>query len=326
MIQTVKVRLRKATRVTTFVARDITLSHGDACILRTDRGLEYGVCVEAPKESPPEMDTESLMPVVRKATYNDESTYRQLFVEEEKAKTLCLSKIEERKLPMRLVEVEYTFDKHKIVFYFTADERVDFRELVRDLAHELKTRIELRHIQVRDKSRQVGGLAACGRELCCATWLNDFLPISMKMAKKQNLSLNPTKISGQCGRLMCCLAYENECYPDRKKQAAAQQQSKASSDSQWDDQAEETASSREEEAVQVDLDDEPIVNIREIIEATPDGAVETILEEDILEEEGDGEVADASTGGAKPAKRKRRRRRRRKPGGNPNAPSSPQTQ
>lgn len=217
MAQTVKVRLRKPTQVFDFLMKDIPLSPGDGCVVRSDRGLEYGTCTMPPEECPPQEEKNFPMTVVRKATHNDESTHRQILADEEKAKALCLSKVIQRDLPMRLVDVEYTFDRHKVIFYFTADERVDFRELVRDLAHELKTRIELRHIQVRDKAKIVGGIASCGRELCCATWMGEFMPISMKMAKRQNLSLNPSKISGQCGRLMCCLSYENHNYCDRKK-------------------------------------------------------------------------------------------------------------
>jgi cell fate regulator YaaT (PSP1 superfamily) len=217
MAQTVRIRLRRPTQVFDFLAKDIPVAPGDGCVVRSDRGLEYGICTMPPEECPPEEEKNYPMTVVRKATHNDESTFRQILADEEKATALCMGKIEQRSLPMRLVDVEYTFDRHKIVFYFTADERVDFRELVRDLAHELKTRIELRHIQVRDKAKIVGGIASCGRELCCATWMAEFMPISMKMAKRQNLSLNPSKISGQCGRLMCCLSYENHNYSDRKK-------------------------------------------------------------------------------------------------------------
>lgn len=220
MTQTVKVRLRKPTQVFDFLVKDVPIEPGEGCIVRSDRGLEYGICTMPPEECPPNEEKNFPMAIVRKATHSDESTFRQILADEEKAKTLCMGKIEQRNLPMRLVDVEYTFDRHKIVFYFTADERVDFRELVRDLAHELKTRIELRHIQVRDKAKIVGGIASCGRELCCATWMGEFMPISMKMAKRQNLSLNPSKISGQCGRLMCCLSYENHNYTDKKKKKA----------------------------------------------------------------------------------------------------------
>lgn len=217
MSQVVKVRLRKSTRALSFLSRDIPLSQGEACVVRTERGLEYGECVEQPTPVPEDIRKKPTMCVVRKANYNDEHTHRQLFVDEEKAKAVCARRILERGLPMHLVDVDYTFDRRKVVFYFTAEDRVDFRELVRDLAHEFKTRIELRHIQVRDKAKQIGGLAACGRELCCATWMCDFMPISMKMAKRQNLSLNPGKISGQCGRLMCCLGYENDQYEAWRK-------------------------------------------------------------------------------------------------------------
>lgn len=217
MSQVVKVRLRKSTRALSFLSRDVPLSQGEACVVRTERGLEYGVCVEQPAPVPEETRKKPTMCVVRKANYNDEHTHRQLFADEEKAKALCAQRILERGLPMHLVDVDYTFDRRKVVFYFTAEDRVDFRELVRDLAHEFKTRIELRHIQVRDKSKLIGGLAACGRELCCATWMCEFMPISMKMAKRQNLSLNPGKISGQCGRLMCCLSYENDQYEAWRK-------------------------------------------------------------------------------------------------------------
>jgi len=188
--------------------------------VKTDRGIEYGTCVLPAEPAPPDAEARFKMTVVRKATQADESTLYQLEIEERKAKDLCAEKIRERKLPMKLVDAEYTFDRHKITFYFTAADRVDFRQLVRDLAQHLRTRIELRHIQVRDEARITGGIGVCGRELCCATWLGEFKPISMKMAKRQNLSLNPSKISGQCGRLLCCLAYENEQYPGRRSKAS----------------------------------------------------------------------------------------------------------
>jgi cell fate regulator YaaT (PSP1 superfamily) len=185
--------------------------------VRSDRGLEFGTCVVPPEPCPPEIEQRIKMNVIRKMSYHDESTYRQILVEEKKAMDLCAQKMRDRNLPMRLVDVEFSMDKRKVVFYFTAEDRVDFRELVRDLAHDLKTRIELRHIQVRDAAKMIGGIGTCGRELCCTTWLQDFMPISMKMAKRQNLSLNPTKISGQCGRLMCCISYENDMYVVEKK-------------------------------------------------------------------------------------------------------------
>lgn len=219
-MQTVRIRLRKPTRVFTFLCPDLPLKRDERCIVRTDRGLEYGICVTPPEACPQEMEERVKMTVVRKATPHDESSFQQLQVQERKARDFCAQRMRDRRLPMKLVDVEYTFDKRKVIFYFTAAERVDFRELVRDLAQELKTRIELRHIQVRDEAKLVGGLGMCGRALCCATWLREFHPISMKMAKRQNLSLNPSKISGQCSRLLCCLSYESDFYPDRKKAAA----------------------------------------------------------------------------------------------------------
>ena len=216
-MQTVRIRLRRPTRVFTFSCVGIPLDRGDACIVRTDRGLEYGTCVLPPKPCPDRFRNRFKMPVVRRATENDTRTLVQIQDDEAKARTICAQKITESKLKMKLVDVEYTFDRQKFIFYFTAADRVDFRQLVRDLAQELHTRIELRHIQVRDEAKLVGGLGVCGRVLCCATWLREFKPISMKMAKRQNLSLNPTKISGQCGRLLCCLGYENDLYEEKNR-------------------------------------------------------------------------------------------------------------
>lgn len=211
-MQTVKVRVRKPTRVLTFRAENLELKRDDKCIVRSDRGLEFGTCVLSAEPCDDESANRHKMQVVRKATEQDESAFFRILEEEHHALQVCRRKVTERNLPMNLVDAEYTFDKNKIVFYFTAADRVDFRDLVRDLAQELRTRIELRHIQVRDEARIVGGIGVCGRELCCSTWLGDFKAISMRMAKRQNLSLNPSKISGQCGRLLCCLAYENDLY------------------------------------------------------------------------------------------------------------------
>lgn len=220
-METVKIRLRKPTRVFTFLSDNIPLEREDDCIVRSDRGLEWGTCVVPPEPCPEDLKNRYKMNVVRKVNHSDESTYRQIQEEEARAKEMCATRIREHNLPMKLVDVEYTFDKHKVIFYFTAADRVDFRQLVRDLAQELKTRIELRHIQVRDEAKLTGGIGMCGRELCCSTWLREFKPISMKMAKRQNLSLNPSKISGQCGRLLCCLSYENEMYKERKRSEVA---------------------------------------------------------------------------------------------------------
>jgi len=223
-MQAAKVRFRKPSCVCPFRCEHVALRRGEACIVKSDRGLEYGTCVVPPEPCPEGLEKEVTMHVVRKATHQDEATRHQIQIQESKAREFCIRKIQERNLPMKLVDLEYTFDKRKIVFYFTAEERVDFRELVRDLAHELRTRIELRHIQVRDEAKVVGGLGPCGLELCCKTWMSEFMPISMKMAKRQNLSLNPAKISGQCGRLMCCLGYENANYPGKRKSASAEEE------------------------------------------------------------------------------------------------------
>jgi len=178
-------------------------------IVETAQGLEYGRCVIGYKEV---ADDELILPLkklIRVATAEDIAKCAESKAKEEDARKICLEKIKARNLEMKLVDVEYTFDGSKIVFFFTADGRVDFRELVKDLASVFRTRIELRQIGVRDEAKMIGGLGCCGRELCCATFLGDFVPVSIKMAKEQNLSLNPGKISGICGRLMCCLKYES---------------------------------------------------------------------------------------------------------------------
>ncbi|MCF6283649.1 MAG: stage 0 sporulation family protein [Candidatus Hydrogenedentes bacterium] len=215
----VKIRLRKPRRVFSFLCTELPLKRDEACIVLSDRGEEFGTCILPPEPCPEEMIKRFSMKVVRKVTEKDERSRSFIEEEERRALDICLKKIKERKLPMKLVDVEVTFDKRKVIFYFTADDRVDFRELVRDLAHDLRARIEMRHIQVRDEAKMVGGLGGCGRELCCSSWMNEFRPISMRMAKAQNLSLNPSKISGQCGRLLCCLSYENDRYEEMRKKA-----------------------------------------------------------------------------------------------------------
>ena len=207
-----RIRLRKPRRVVTFSCGDLVLQRDDHVVVETDQGLEWGWVVLPPEPYPREQSNRIKWSVLRKATATDEDSYRTLDGEEAKAHELCHKRIQKRGMPMRLVDVQYTFDRHKVTFYFTAENRVDFRDLVRDLARELHSRIELRHIQVRDRAKLIGGLGCCGQPLCCATWLEGFVPISMRMAKCQNLSLNPGKISGQCGRLLCCLQYENEVY------------------------------------------------------------------------------------------------------------------
>ena len=192
-------------------------SAGDAVIVETARGMEYGVVVTGVHEVPDEEITPPLKPVIRIATVEDAQRQKENRQREKEAYAICQQKIEEHKLEMKLVSVEYTFDGSKILFYFTANGRVDFRALVKNLAAVFKTRIELKQIGVRDEAKMLGGLGLCGRPVCCAQFMGDFQPVSIKMAKEQNLSLNPTKISGVCGRLMCCLKYEEDHYEATRK-------------------------------------------------------------------------------------------------------------
>ncbi|MGM0471059.1 MAG: PSP1 domain-containing protein [Bacillota bacterium] len=217
MYTVVGVAFGKAEKIYYFDPQDIELVKGDKVIVETSRGIEFGEVVVPPKEVGEEEVVFPLKEVIRKATSSDFEAKAKNDEDEEEAFDICLEKIDEHGLPMKLIDVEYTFDRNKIIFYFTADGRVDFRELVKDLAAIFKTRIELRQIGVRDEAKMIGGLGPCGRQLCCETVLRDFEPISIKMAKAQNLSLNPAKISGCCGRLMCCLKYECDNYKKAKK-------------------------------------------------------------------------------------------------------------
>ncbi|NLY36842.1 MAG: stage 0 sporulation family protein, partial [Tissierellia bacterium] len=206
------VRFKKSGKIYYFDPRDFEIQEGDHVIVETIRGLEYGEVVLGPKDVLEKEIKYELKPVVRKAGPDDKLTHVENKEKEKRAYNICVEKIEKHGLDMRLLNVEYTFDVSKIIFYFIADSRVDFRELVKDLASVFRTRIELRQIGVRDEAKYIGGLGSCGRELCCSSWMGEFQPVSIKMAKDQDLSLNPTKISGVCGRLMCCLNYEQEHY------------------------------------------------------------------------------------------------------------------
>lgn len=208
----VGVRFKKAGKIYYFEPGELKLKPGTEVIVETVRGLEYGHVMVGPKELPEEEITQPLKKVLRVATEKDREKLLENKEKEKKAFEIGLEKISQHKLAMKLIDVEYTFDRNKIIFYFTADGRVDFRELVRDLAAVFRVRIELRQIGVRDEAKMLGGLGPCGRPLCCSTFLGDFEPVSIKMAKEQNLSLNPTKISGICGRLMCCLKFECDQY------------------------------------------------------------------------------------------------------------------
>ncbi|MGI5850775.1 MAG: stage 0 sporulation family protein [Clostridiales bacterium] len=214
MQEVVGVRFKKAGKIYYFSPDNIELVKGQCAIVETSRGIEYGEVVVGPKLVPEEDIVSPLKKVIRRATEEDAQKVRENKAKEKEAFDICGEKIEEHKLPMKLVDVEYTFDNSKVIFYFTADGRVDFRELVKDLASIFRTRIELRQIGVRDEAKMIGGLGPCGRPLCCKSFLGEFEPVSIKMAKEQNLSLNPTKISGICGRLMCCLKYEQSHYEE----------------------------------------------------------------------------------------------------------------
>lgn len=208
----VGIRFKKACKIYYFDPADSGVAKGDHAIVETARGVEYGEVVIGPREVDENSIVPPLKPVMRKATAEDDEKLAENKIREKEAFNICLRKIKNHDLPMRLIDVEFTFDVNKIIFYFTADGRIDFRELVKDLAAVFRTRIELRQIGVRDEAKMLGGIGSCGRPLCCATFLGDFEPVSIRMAKDQNLSLNPTKISGICGRLMCCLKYENHMY------------------------------------------------------------------------------------------------------------------
>ena len=212
MTTVIGVRFRRVGKIYYFDPIGLEIEKGDNVIVETARGVEFGTVVLAPREVEDSVVVQPLKPVIRKATEEDKEKNLANREKEREAFNICLEKIANRGLEMKLIECEYTFDNNKVLFYFTADGRIDFRELVKDLAAVFRTRIELRQIGVRDETKALGGLGICGRPLCCATYLSDFCPVSIKMAKEQNLSLNPTKISGTCGRLMCCLNNEEEAY------------------------------------------------------------------------------------------------------------------
>ena len=213
-VEVVDIQFRSGQKIYFFDPDGQRFADGDHIIIDTARGEEFGICVGGNHKIPPKNVVAPLRKVLRRATPQDEKTIQENRAKEKRAFEVCQQKIAEHGLDMQLVNAEVAFDGSKILFYFTADERVDFRELVKNLASVFRTRIELRQIGVRDKARMVGGLGICGRPFCCASFLDDFQPVSIKMAKTQNLSLNPTKISGTCGRLMCCLKYEQDAYED----------------------------------------------------------------------------------------------------------------
>ncbi|MBR3165734.1 MAG: stage 0 sporulation family protein [Lachnospiraceae bacterium] len=211
------IKFRQTGKIYYFDPGELEIASQKYAIVETARGLEYGEIAGPVKEVSENEIVAPLKPVIRLATKDDDRIFEENRVKEKDAFNVCLEKIEKHGLEMKLVDVEYTFDRNKILFYFTADGRVDFRELVKDLAYVYHTRIELRQIGVRDETKAMGGYGICGRPFCCHTWQTDFVPVSIRMAKDQNLSLNPTKISGSCGRLMCCIKYEEEAYRELNK-------------------------------------------------------------------------------------------------------------
>ena len=214
MIKVIGVRFRNAGKIYYFDPAGREIHTGDHVIVETARGIEYGYVVLGSREVPDDKVVQPLKSVIRMATREDEDVELKNHDKEREAFRICKEKIRKHGLQMKLIDAEYTFDNNKVLFYFTADGRIDFRELVKDLASVFKTRIELRQVGVRDETKIVGGIGICGRPLCCHSYLSEFIPVSIKMAKEQNLSLNPTKISGVCGRLMCCLKNEEETYED----------------------------------------------------------------------------------------------------------------
>ena len=214
MTRVIGVRFRNVGKIYYFSPKNLEIKSGDHVIVETARGVEYGNVVLPPRDVEDEKVVQPLKEVIRIANAQDDKKEESNRKREKEAYQICLKKIKEHGLEMKLIDVEYTFDNNKVLFYFTADGRIDFRELVKDLAAIFKTRIELRQIGVRDETKILGGIGICGRALCCHTYLSEFAPVSIKMAKEQNLSLNPTKISGVCGRLMCCLKNEEETYEE----------------------------------------------------------------------------------------------------------------
>lgn len=212
MTKVIGVRFRAAGKIYYFDPAGLEIKTGDNVIVETARGIEFGYVVLGSREVPEEKVIQPLKQVIRMATAEDRAIEAKNKEKEKEAFKICLEKIRKRGLEMKLIDAEYTFDYNKVLFYFTADGRIDFRELVKDLAAVFKTRIELRQVGVRDETKILGGIGICGRTLCCHSYLSEFIPVSIKMAKEQNLSLNPTKISGVCGRLMCCLKNEEETY------------------------------------------------------------------------------------------------------------------
>lgn len=310
MATIVGVRFRNAGKLYYFSPGQLWPTAGDAVIVETVRGVEYGEVVTGVREVADAEVAQPLKPIIRIATVEDERHQRDNQRREREAYDICLRKIADHKLEMKLVSVEYTFDNSKILFYFTANGRVDFRALVKDLASVFKTRIELKQIGVRDEAKMMGGIGCCGRPLCCATFLGDFEPVSIRMAKEQNLSLNPTKISGICGRLMCCLKYESDCYCGEcpKKQKRVQPPQQGGRVVTVDGEGKVISLNQQRRTATILLD-----NSRTVVAAWED-----VIEQEIEVEEGEGKAPEKQEPDAKPResreeRRPRRERRERRP-------------
>ncbi len=218
MVEVIGIRYKEAGQIYYFSPGKEVFQYGDAVLVHSQESVYYTKVVIPNKSVHKDDVPQQLKTIIRRATRDDETKHQKNLKEAAEALQIAKKKIRQRELEMKLVHVEYSFDRSKMIFQFTADGRIDFRELVKDLASVFRTRIELRQIGVRDEAKLIGGIGPCGRQLCCSTFLGDFVPVSIKMAKDQGLSLNPTKISGLCGRLMCCLAYENDTYAEAKKE------------------------------------------------------------------------------------------------------------
>ena len=304
------VRFKTAGKIYHFSPGQLTIARGQHVIVETARGMECGRVVTGPEEVELAPDAQPLKVIQRIANEHDMQRVEDNRKHEKEARVICKKKIREHKLPMKLVDVEYTFDLNKIIFYFTADGRIDFRDLVKDLASVFRTRIELRQIGVRDEAKMMGGIGCCGRPLCCATFLGDFEPVSIRMAKEQNLSLNPTKISGICGRLMCCLKYESDCYCGEcpKKQKRVQPPQQGGRVVTVDGEGKVISLNQQRRTATILLD-----NSRTVVAAWED-----VIEQEIEVEEGEGKAPEKQEPDAKPResreeRRPRRERRERRP-------------
>lgn len=292
------VRFQRAGKIYHFSPGKLTIEKGQHVIVETARGMECGLVVIGPREIEHTVDGQPPKVVQRIANAHDLQRVEDNRKHEKEAYGICVKKIREHGLPMKLVNVKYTFDLNKIIFYFTADGRIDFRDLVKDLASVFRTRIELRQIGVRDEAKVMGGIGCCGRPLCCATFLGDFEPVSIRMAKEQNLSLNPTKISGICGRLMCCLKYENDCYCEQcpQKQKRVQPPQQGSRVVTMDGEGKVISISQQRRTATILLD-----NSRTVVAAWED-----VIEEDAEKDE-NGEMAEQENAAAEKGETGRQR-------------------